>query len=169
MDLASGCSVSQAYGFLQSARTDTIMWANVSPVQATDETSFLKAAANKHSQQVLCARMKHDDVQYFAVPGPISASNLSNLTNTLKKDEIHPSQALPSLTHAAKAGGYVNLVKIKVPKSGQPTVTFEGSMPLGWQLQSVLMPLCGGQPNWLSIGFYVVVVLLVLGLLWQFG
>ena len=52
------------------------------------------------------------------------------------------------------------------PPAPQPTILVPAS--LGLSASSLLMPMCGGQPNWLSIGTYVALVALLILLWWFF-
>ncbi len=49
-----------------------------------------------------------------------------------------------------------------------PKVIIAGSVPLGVSVNALLIPMCGGQPNWLSIGVYVALVVLLILIWWFF-
>jgi len=171
-NLVSSCVSNKVVGFVSNPPSNTIQWVSFSNVKASNINSFGASTQASNSQQILSVSAS-GSVEYFYVQGPFAVADFGNL----KASSIHVSQVSGSVAKAIAAvgsSGYANMLTMSVPSSAgkkpapspSPTPSFVGSIPLGVSLQSLFMPVCGGQPNWLSIGVYAILIVLIL--VWWF-
>lgn len=168
-NIVSSCATRQIAGFVSSPANNTTKWVSFSAIQATNTKSFGQSTMGT-SQQIISVGASGSAVYYY-IKGPFAASDFGNL----KKSAIHSSQvpaAIASAIAATGSSGYANMLTITTPSSSakgkkpSPVPTFNGSVSLGISLQSLLMPVCGGSPNWLSIGVYAVIILILIWWFW---
>ena len=162
-NLVSSCVTNKVTGFVSSPPSNTIQWVSFSNVKASDVNSFGASTQAANSQQILSVSAA-GSVEYFYVQGPFAVADFGNL----KKSSIHVSQVPASIAKAIAAvgtSGYANMINMTVPPAA-PKSFFVGSISLGVSLESLFMPVCGGKPNWLSIGVYGILIALIL--IWWF-
>lgn len=171
-NLASSCASNKVVGFVSNPPSNTIQWVSFSTVKASDINSFGTSTQAANSQQILSVSSS-GHLEYFYVKGPFNMADFGNL----KKSSIHGSRVSSAIAQAIAAvggSGYANMLTMTMPVSAKPSPSpapspqpsFVGSIPLGVSLQSLFVPMCGGKPNWLSIGIYAILTVLLLIIWW---
>ena len=158
-------------GFISKPPSNTIQWVSFSTVKASDVNSFGASTQAVNSQQILSVSAA-GGVEYFYVQGPFAVADFGGL----KKSSIHVSQLPASIAKAIAAVGTcgkANMLTMTIPSSvgkkpsPTPAPSFVGSVSFGITWETLLIPVCAGQANWVSIGLYGV-ILIALILIWWF-
>ena len=166
-NLVSSCVTNKVTGFVSNPPSNTVQWVSFSNIKASDVNSFGASAQAANSQQILSVSVS-GSVEYFYVQGPFTVADFGKLS----KSSIHVSQVSASVGKAIAAigtSGHANMLTMTVSLAKSiPSAqsSFVGSISLGVSLESLFIPVCGGQANWLSIGFYGILIALIL--VWWF-
>lgn len=158
----SNCAVNKATSFVTGVGNNSVNWVSVSPISGSTVRSFGKATQFAGAQQILGVNSQGQTTFYY-ISQPFTLVNIASLPSSASITADQVGMSIKSAVSALGSKGYINMSSMVM---GASLPTIYPPISLGLSIQSLLMPICGGQINWPSVGIYGVILLLVLLLVW---